>query len=622
MENQPAASNLPKLRSSYAASLLKRNEVNVTGNYVHSTQAITGHERTESKKVTTLQEKVAMQQKERKRTTVTTKVQQGASYSFTKSIQRVSTKIDVAQKSVEQENIPAAAVTTNQVKSKSADKEPARALRKRTFEMDIEAKQQQSFKLLKRDQEQKSAKQLQEEQFSMKQKNYVRYFRENVFMLDVKDRHKLAFIQSFMQDNEICKYSTTFDSSVSILVSCHPSANESKAQQQKHFSQTGPNPPMRRHHNNSNFVDNASVLSAAPKLAASIYSQHPGTQSVITVNSSASIEVDRESVIREARESGIRVIHVDQVLTALKKYFGAPDYQQLESKRLLQEYWYKDPKQSQFHEFKFPYMLVLDRGNCYRPVFKEFVPSHECKKKLKMGQELLPNEYTLPYLNFDSVPGDCPFYPPESSDLLMPEYDDDEDEEQGPVLSKEAMKLKRLNQKPGNQKDPYGLFSWKPPKLLQQLTEEGRIIRLEELEQASKQKYLKMVQMRDANMSVRKKKSDADAAEQKPGFCEVCQEKFADLVEHCASIKHKDFINDDQNYVEVDALIGQIQRPIVVAQMPVDRADFSLADRVKRRQSRRLSTENNSKKEALILKQFDATEPLSDANSAVNDDDE
>ncbi|KAK5124951.1 hypothetical protein LTR85_001141 [Meristemomyces frigidus] len=47
----------------------------------------------------------------------------------------------------------------------------------------------------------------------------------------------------------------------------------------------------------------------------------------------------------------------------------------------------------------------------------------------------------------------------------------------------------------------------------------------------------------------------------KPGYCENCRDKFEDFDEHCQSRKHRKFAMTQDNWKELDALLGQLKRP-------------------------------------------------------------
>ncbi|KAL1864515.1 hypothetical protein VTK73DRAFT_5818 [Phialemonium thermophilum] len=47
----------------------------------------------------------------------------------------------------------------------------------------------------------------------------------------------------------------------------------------------------------------------------------------------------------------------------------------------------------------------------------------------------------------------------------------------------------------------------------------------------------------------------------KPGYCENCNDKFDDFEEHIVSRKHRKFADNDKNWAELDALLGQLRRP-------------------------------------------------------------
>ncbi|KAL1837011.1 hypothetical protein VTJ49DRAFT_4396 [Mycothermus thermophilus] len=46
----------------------------------------------------------------------------------------------------------------------------------------------------------------------------------------------------------------------------------------------------------------------------------------------------------------------------------------------------------------------------------------------------------------------------------------------------------------------------------------------------------------------------------KPGYCENCQDKFADFDEHIVSRKHRKFAENDDNWAQLDALLAQLKR--------------------------------------------------------------
>ncbi|KAJ0108168.1 g1 s regulator [Diaporthe amygdali] len=46
----------------------------------------------------------------------------------------------------------------------------------------------------------------------------------------------------------------------------------------------------------------------------------------------------------------------------------------------------------------------------------------------------------------------------------------------------------------------------------------------------------------------------------KPGYCENCQDKFADFDEHILSRKHRKFAENDANWAKLDNLLGQLER--------------------------------------------------------------
>ncbi|CAD6449369.1 fa0c8945-587f-457f-aa63-cbd5a4798d52 [Sclerotinia trifoliorum] len=49
----------------------------------------------------------------------------------------------------------------------------------------------------------------------------------------------------------------------------------------------------------------------------------------------------------------------------------------------------------------------------------------------------------------------------------------------------------------------------------------------------------------------------------KPGYCENCNDKFEDFDEHVSSRKHRKFAEKAENWRELDALLGQLVRPLL-----------------------------------------------------------
>lgn len=58
--------------------------------------------------------------------------------------------------------------------------------------------------------------------------------------------------------------------------------------------------------------------------------------------------------------------------------------------------------------------------------------------------------------------------------------------------------------------------------------------------------------------------------ELKPGYCENCQDKFADFDEHILSRKHRRFADDTDNWTDLDALLSQLSRVPKYAAMDSD----------------------------------------------------
>ncbi|KAI1118343.1 Dfp1/Him1, central region-domain-containing protein [Nemania sp. NC0429] len=57
-----------------------------------------------------------------------------------------------------------------------------------------------------------------------------------------------------------------------------------------------------------------------------------------------------------------------------------------------------------------------------------------------------------------------------------------------------------------------------------------------------------------------RKKQRERERELKPGYCENCAEKYADFDEHIESENHRNFANNDENWVALDALLTRIVR--------------------------------------------------------------
>ncbi|KAK7731060.1 Cdc7p-Dbf4p kinase complex regulatory subunit [Cytospora paraplurivora] len=60
---------------------------------------------------------------------------------------------------------------------------------------------------------------------------------------------------------------------------------------------------------------------------------------------------------------------------------------------------------------------------------------------------------------------------------------------------------------------------------------------------------------RTESVPVKSKKRDL-----KPGYCENCQDKYPDFDEHILSRKHRKFAENNENWAELDALLGQLER--------------------------------------------------------------
>ncbi|KAJ5759474.1 hypothetical protein N7520_006630 [Penicillium odoratum] len=70
---------------------------------------------------------------------------------------------------------------------------------------------------------------------------------------------------------------------------------------------------------------------------------------------------------------------------------------------------------------------------------------------------------------------------------------------------------------------------------------------------------------------IKRRRDDSHESEQKkperrrdpkPGYCENCRDKFDDFEEHTLTRKHRRFAQNASNWVELDALLAEIQRPL------------------------------------------------------------
>ncbi|EST10007.1 Zinc finger, DBF-type [Kalmanozyma brasiliensis GHG001] len=52
------------------------------------------------------------------------------------------------------------------------------------------------------------------------------------------------------------------------------------------------------------------------------------------------------------------------------------------------------------------------------------------------------------------------------------------------------------------------------------------------------------------------------ASAKKPGYCENCRAKYEDFIEHIYDRKHRKFATNEANFVDIDALIGRVARPL------------------------------------------------------------
>ncbi|KAL1970045.1 hypothetical protein VTN77DRAFT_6450 [Rasamsonia byssochlamydoides] len=62
--------------------------------------------------------------------------------------------------------------------------------------------------------------------------------------------------------------------------------------------------------------------------------------------------------------------------------------------------------------------------------------------------------------------------------------------------------------------------------------------------------------------SASQKKSKEKKRDPKPGYCENCREKFDDFDEHIVTRKHRKFATTMSNWVELDALLQKLRRPL------------------------------------------------------------
>ncbi|KAJ2472441.1 Cdc7p-Dbf4p kinase complex regulatory subunit [Coemansia sp. RSA 2322] len=49
----------------------------------------------------------------------------------------------------------------------------------------------------------------------------------------------------------------------------------------------------------------------------------------------------------------------------------------------------------------------------------------------------------------------------------------------------------------------------------------------------------------------------------RPGYCENCHAKYDDMIEHIKTPQHRRFANNERNWVELDSLLSQVQRPVL-----------------------------------------------------------
>ncbi|KAK4549397.1 hypothetical protein LTR36_006394 [Oleoguttula mirabilis] len=84
------------------------------------------------------------------------------------------------------------------------------------------------------------------------------------------------------------------------------------------------------------------------------------------------------------------------------------------------------------------------------------------------------------------------------------------------------------------------------------------------------QETLGVVHERDENRQAQQPTKQSKAAprkrkpvekDPKPGYCENCRDKFEDFDEHCQTRKHRKFALTQDNWKELDALLGQLKRP-------------------------------------------------------------
>ncbi|KAL2266194.1 hypothetical protein VTJ83DRAFT_5546 [Remersonia thermophila] len=79
---------------------------------------------------------------------------------------------------------------------------------------------------------------------------------------------------------------------------------------------------------------------------------------------------------------------------------------------------------------------------------------------------------------------------------------------------------------------------------------------LQRLEKADEEPRQREKLRRTASVPV----SQPKKRDPKPGYCENCQDKFADFDEHIVSRKHRKFAENDDNWAQLDALLAQLKR--------------------------------------------------------------
>lgn len=197
---------------------------------------------------------------------------------------------------------------------------------------------------------------------------------------------------------------------------------------------------------------------------------------------------------------------------------------------------------STYHVFKFPFILIEDTSQECKPIFKEY--SGEEKSKVPVGSKAKKSTQTpsiLPKFNLKAGQFVCPFLAGYSS------------------CSGVATHSKPL-----------------PPPPIQK---EGH---------DNSSRTLKMI----IEEKCRKRKlTMIKSAKQKgkPGFCECCYEVYTDLEKHSKTSAHRSFALCDKNYLEIDNLLSDIQRPVQLI-TPQSPKSPSLAHKQQQQQQQQITS--------------------------------